>query len=235
MLVTAFAAYLPGRRASRIAPIEALLDDVAMPESSVRRRGFVGTSMAALGAVALGVGLFTSIPQPIIYIGAGMLLVVLGVAFASPLLGRPVVLLIGMAYRRMFGTIGRLAEQNAMRNPRRTAATASALMVGLTLVSTMAVFGQSTKASVDKTIAGSFSADYVVSNAVGVPFSPTVVDRVAKVPGVGAVARFRYVAAGVGGQSTQVGGVEPIPFGKAMKVTMDSGSIRALSGKSVLI
>jgi putative ABC transport system permease protein len=62
-------------------------------------------------------------------------------------------------------------------------------MVGLTLVSMMAVFGQSTKASVDKTIAESFSADYVVSNAVGAPFSLAIADRVAKVPGVGAVAR----------------------------------------------
>jgi len=122
-----------------------------------------------------------------------------------------------------------------MRNPRRTAATASALMVGLTLVSMMAVFGQSTKASVDRTIAKNFSADYVVSNAIGVPFSPAVVDQVKKVPGVDAVARFRYVAAKVGGESTQVGGIEPAPFAKAMKVRMDSGTIGALSGQTILV
>ena len=235
MLVTAFAAYLPGRRASRIAPIEALRDDVAMPESSIRRRAAIGTAMTALGAAALGVGLFTSISNALVYIGGGMLLVVVGVAIASPLLGRPVIALVGMVYRRMFGTVGRLAEQNAMRNPRRTAATASALMVGLTLVSMMAVFGQSTKASVDKTIATNFSADYVVSNAIGVPFSPAVVDQVKKVPGVDAVARFRYVAAKVGGESTQVGGIEPAPFAKAMKVRMDSGTIGALSGQTILV
>jgi len=235
MLVTAFAAYLPGRRASRIAPIEALRDDVAMPESSILRRAVIGTAMTALGAAALGVGLFTSVSHAIVYVGGGMLFVVVGVAIASPLLGRPVVALVGMLYRRMFGTVGRLAEQNAMRNPRRTAATASALMVGLTLVSMMAVFGQSTKASVDKTIVRSFSADYVVSNAVGVPFSPAVVDQVAKVPGVGAVARFRYVAATVGGESTQVGGIEPIPFAKTMKITMDSGTVGALSGRTLLV
>jgi len=235
MLVTAFAAYLPGRRASRIAPIEALRDDVAMPESSIRRRAFVGISLAALGAGALGLGLFTDIPNALVYIGGGMLAVVLGVAFASPLLGRPVVALVGMVYRRMFGTVGRLAEQNAMRNPRRTAATASALMVGLTLVSMMAVFGQSTKASVDKTIGESFSADYVVSNAVGVPFSPAVADQVAKVPGVDAVARFRYVAAKVGGETTQVGGIEPIPFARSMKVKMTSGKVGDLSGRTLLV
>jgi len=235
MLVTAFAAYLPGRRASRIAPIEALRDDVAMPEASIRRRAFVGTSMAALGTGALGVGLFTDIPNALAYIGGGMLAVVLGVAVASPLLGRPVVALVGMVYRRMFGTVGRLAEQNAMRNPRRTAATASALMVGLTLVSMMAVFGQSTKASVDKTIGESFSADYVVSNAVGVPFSPAVADRVAKVPGVDAVARFRYVSAKVHGETTQVGGIEPVPFARSMKVKMASGTVGDLSGRTLLV
>jgi putative ABC transport system permease protein len=235
ILVTAFAAYLPGRRASRIAPVEALRDDVAMPESSIRVRAAIGTAMAALGAAALGVGLFTSIPNVLVYIGGGMFLVVVGVAIASPLLGRPVVFVVGMAYRRMFGPVGRLAEQNAMRNPRRTAATASALMVGLTLVSMMAVFGQSTKASVDKTISDSFSADYVVSNAIGVPFSPVVVDQVKKVPGVDAVARFRFVAAKVGGEPTQVGGIEPVPFAKAMKVKMDTGKITALSGQTLLV
>jgi len=235
ILVTAFAAYLPGRRASRIAPVEALRDDVAMPESSIRTRAAIGTVMTALGATALGLGLFTSVPQALVFIGVGMLLVVVGVATASPLLGRPVVALVGLVYRRMFGTVGRLAEQNAMRNPRRTAATASALMVGLTLVSMMAVFGQSTKASVDKTIADSFSADYVVSNAIGVPFSPAVVDQVKKVPGVEAVARFRFAGAKVGGEATQVGGIEPLPFEKAMKVTMDSGTIGALSGQTILV
>jgi putative ABC transport system permease protein len=235
ILVTAFAAYLPGRRASRIAPIEALRDDVAMPESSIRLRAAIGTAMTVLGAAGLGVGLFTGISSSLVYIGVGMLLVVVGVAIASPLLGRPVVALVGVAYRRMFGTVGRLAEQNAMRNPRRTAATASALMVGLTLVSMMAVFGQSTKASVDKTIADNFSADYVVSNAIGVPFSPAVVDQVKKVPGVAAVARFRYVAAKVGGESTQVGGIEPALFAKTMKVRMDTGTIGALTGKTLLV
>jgi putative ABC transport system permease protein len=235
MLVTAFAAYLPGRRASRISPIEALRDDVAMPESSIRRRTIVGAAMTALGAVAMGVGLFTDVSNAIAYIGGGILFVVLGVALASPVIGRPVVAFVGIFYRRMFGTVGRLAEQNATRNPRRTAATASALMIGLTLVSMMAVFGQSAKASIDQTIGESISADYVVSNAVGVPFSPTIADQVAAVPGVAAVARFRYAGAKVGGESTQVGGIEPVAFGKAMDVTMDSGTIGDLVGQTVLV
>ena len=235
MLVTAFAAYLPGRRASRISPVEAMRDDVAMPERSIRRRTLVDAAMTALGAAAMSVGLFTEIANSIAYIGGGILLVVLGVALASPLLGRPVLAIVGVFYRRMFGTVGHLAEQNALRNPRRTAATASALMIGLTLVSMMAVFGQSAKASIDKTLGASISADYVVSNAVGVPFSPTIADQVAAVPGVGAVARFRYTMAKVAGESTQVGGIEPAAFAKAMDVTLDSGKIGDLRGKTLLV
>jgi len=235
MFVTAFAAYLPGRRASRISPIEALRDDVAMPESSIRRRTIVGAVMTAMGAAAMGVGLFTDVSNSIAYIGGGILFVVLGAALASPVIGRPVVALVGVFYRRMFGTVGRLAEQNALRNPRRTAATASALMIGLTLVSMMAVFGQSAKASIDKTIGESISADYVVSNAVGVPFSPTIADQVATVPGVDAVARFRYAAAKVKGESAQVGGIESLAFAKAMDVTMVSGRIGDLSGQTLLV
>jgi putative ABC transport system permease protein len=235
MLVTAFAAYLPGRRASRISPVEAMRDDVAMPERSIRRRTLVGTAMTALGATAMGVGLFTEIAKAIAYVGAGILFVVLGVALASPLIGRPVVGVVGVFYRRMFGTVGRLAEQNAMRNPRRTAATASALMIGLTLVSMMAVFGQSAKASVDKEIGEGFSADYVISNVVGVPFSPTIADQVAKVPGVQTVARLRYAVARLDGSSARVGGIEPAAFGRAMDVSMDSGKVSDLSGRTVLV
>lgn len=235
MLVTAFAAYLPGRRAGRIAPIEAMRDDVAMPEASIRRRTLIGSAMAAAGAAAMGVGLFTDVSQAISYVGGGILFVVLGVALASPVIGHPVIVVVGAFYRRVFGTVGLLAEQNAMRNPRRTAATASALMIGLTLVSMMAVFGQSAKASIDKTISKSFSADYVVSNAVGVPFSPAIADQVENVPGVGAVARFRYAAAKVGGESTQIGGIEPAAFAQAMKVTMDSGKVSDLSGQTLLV
>jgi len=235
VLVTTYAAYLPGRRASRISPIEAMRDEVSMPESSSRRQTLAGATLTALGAVAMGVGSFTTILNAVALVGGGILFSVLGVVLASPVIGRPFIALVGVVYRRAFGTVGRLAEQNAIRNPRRTAATASALMIGLTLVSMMAVFGQSAKASVDKTIAKSFSADYVVSNAIGVPFSPMVADQVAKVPGVGAVARFRYVAAQVAGEPTEVGGIEPVAFGKAMKVRMDSGNASELTGRRLLV
>ena len=101
----------------------------------------------------------------------------LGAAAASPVIGRPFLATMSVRVLRVFGTVGRLAGENALRNPRRTAATASALMIGLALVTTMAIVGSSSKASVDKTIADNFQGDLVVSNVVGERFSPRWVTR----------------------------------------------------------
>ena len=82
-----------------------------------------------------------------------MLTILIGVALTSPVLGRPLIRGVGVVYTRLFGSVGTLATQNSLRNPRRTAATASALMIGLTLVALMSILGQSAKASTDKAIA----------------------------------------------------------------------------------
>ena len=84
----------------------------------------------------------------------------------------------------MFGTVGNLAGQNSLRNPRRTTATASALMIGLALACTMAILGDSAKASVDKSVEENFVGDYIVSSVFGEPFSPAIADRMAEVDGV---------------------------------------------------
>lgn len=152
LVVTAAAAYLPARRAGRVAPVEAMRDDVSLGESSLRRRVLVGGVLGAAGLAAGAVGLLGSGNGALLPLGLGALAILVGLSLLSPVLGRPLIAGAGWVYRRAFGAAGRLAEANAARNPRRTAATASALMVGLTLVATMAILGQWAKASTEQSI-----------------------------------------------------------------------------------
>ena len=235
MVVTLFAAYLPARRASRIAPVAALRDDVAMPEQTLRRRLVVGVGMIVLGVAGMLVEFLTDVSGSIWAFGIGVLFVLLGVALISPVIGRPVVSAVGWVNRRLFGTVGLLAEQNAVRNPRRTAATASALMIGLTLVSAMSVLGASAKASVDQSVEENFAADFVVSNAIGVAFSPTVTDQVEQTPGVGTVARFRFGQGEVDGTRAVVGAADPELFDTAVQSDIIEGSAAGMKGRGLLV
>ena len=167
LVVTALAAYLPARRASRIPPVAALRDDVALPESSLRRRVLVGFGLITLGIVSMIGGFLGSGNEGLSLIGLGMLSILVGVSLLSPWLGRPLTRVFEIGYRRVFGTVGVLAAQNSLRNPRRTAATASALMIGLTLVSLIAILGESASASTDAAVQRTLTSQFVVSNVVG--------------------------------------------------------------------
>ncbi|HEY0773893.1 MAG TPA: FtsX-like permease family protein, partial [Nocardioidaceae bacterium] len=116
IVVTMLAAYLPARRASRIPPVAAMRDDVALPEASLHRRVIVGTLMV-LGGIGLMVGGFAveDGSTGLTMIGVGMLGILIGVSLMSPVIGRPLVDLLGLSYRRLFGTVGQLAAQNSKR------------------------------------------------------------------------------------------------------------------------
>ncbi len=193
IVVTMLAAWLPARRTGRIAPIQALRDDVALPESSVRRRLLLGLALLALGVPLAAIGLFVgAVPHNGWWVGAGVLAVLLGVTAASPVIGRPFLRAAGAADAKLFGSIGQLAGQNSLRNPRRTTATASALMIGLTLAYTVAILGSSAKSSVDKKVEDNFIGDYIVSSAFGEGYSPAITDRMAEIDGVDSVLRERF-------------------------------------------
>jgi putative ABC transport system permease protein len=136
-LITLISAFLPARRASRIPPVAAMHDVAAEPRRLSAWRAARGAALTAAGAAVLGWGLFAHTGNRVTLVGAGAVAVFVGVAILGPLVARPVSRLLGapLAMR----TTGRLAQQNAMRNPSRTAATAAALMVGVTLVSLMTI------------------------------------------------------------------------------------------------
>lgn len=235
LLVTLVAAYLPARKAGKVPPVAAMRDDAVLAESGLRGRILVGSLLTLVGAGLLVTGLFADISHSTYWVGAGILGVVLGVALISPLVGRPIIAGIGWIWRQLFGAVGLMAEQNAQRNPRRTAATASALMIGVTLVSMMAVFGASAKASIDKSIEKEFVADYVVSSVVGTPFSTEVTKELAAVPGVKEVAAFRWDALVVKGERRGVIGIDPSHISVLGPTPMVSGTLADLTTTTVSI
>ncbi len=236
ILVTVVAAYIPARRSARIPPVAALRDDVAMPESALHWRLIIGAGMIVAGGAAMLSGLYVDVPSPGWWVGGGILAVLLGVAGAAPVISRPVVALATVIYRRVYGTVGNLAGQNSLRNPRRTAATASALMIGLALVTTMSILGSSAKASVDKSIEENFYGDLVVSNVIGMPFSTSIADDIETVDGVDAVSRMRYANMSFdsdGGQG--VAGIEPDTLTQVAAVPMVEGSMSDLRDGTVIV
>jgi putative ABC transport system permease protein len=225
VVITLLAAYLAARRAALVPPVAALRDDVAMPESSMRRRLVAGVALTLVGAGLMVWSL--GFDGGLSVLGGGVLGVFVGVALLAPVIGRPIVALIAAPFPRLFGTVGVLARQNARRNPRRTSATASALMIGLALVSTMAVLGQSTKASVDELVATDLHADYVVSNAIGAPFSTGVADRIAEVPGVDEVVPVRYGQPQIDGVDTFLTATELAGYSRMVTLTVQDGTLNA--------
>ena len=235
ILVTVFAAYLPARRASRIAPVQALRDDVAMPESSLHVRMAVGAVLVLGGAVSMTFGLAEIGGEVLVEIGLGMLAVLIGVALLSPLAGRPVIRAFGVLFRP-FGSVGRLATENSLRNPRRTAATASALMVGLALMAMMSILGSSASASTDAAIAKTLTSEFVVSNVVGQPFSTDVATQIGRLDSVETVASLRYANPEVkGGGGAWMAAIDPAAFGQVMNVPMVQGTLRSLTAGTALV
>ncbi len=161
-VVTLVAAVLPARRATRVAPMAALRDAVPEAAPITRRRIVGGAITAVIGAALLGAGLFVSTGQTLLLLGLGALALFVGIAYLAPLLVRPVAGAIGRPLARLRGVPGRLARENAIRSPRRTASTAAALMIGVALIAAVAVIAASFKASGEASIVGSVNSKLLV-------------------------------------------------------------------------
>jgi len=177
--VTVISAVVPARRAVRIAPVAALVEDGEEADSVRRRRVAGGIAVAVLGVVAVLAGLAK---PTVALVGLGAVLVFVAVGMLVPVLARPLSSALGRPLASLLGTPGKLGRENSMRNPRRTAQTASALMIGLALVSTIAVLGASLSTSAKNSVDSAISADYIVTGSGG--FSKSVAPTVARLHGV---------------------------------------------------
>ncbi|NED10676.1 ABC transporter permease [Streptomyces sp. SID9124] len=197
IIVTVLAAYIPARRAGKISPMAALRDagTPADAKSGWIRAG-LGLVLTGAGAAALwattradeasdGSGL----------LGIGVVLTLIGFIVIGPLLAGIVVRALSAVLLRFFGPVGRLAERNALRNPRRTGATGAALMIGLALVACLSVVGSSMVASATDELDKSVGADFIVQAPNGQPIVPQAAEALAAAPGIDHLTHYRVLDA----------------------------------------
>jgi putative ABC transport system permease protein len=233
-LVTVVAAVIPARRAARIAPVAAMRDDMVATPSSLRRRGSAGIAVLVVGAALLTWAVTRADPAwPVAGFGAAIL--VIGALVAAPLAARPVIRVIGAPFVAFGGVVGRLARENALRVPRRTATTASALMIGLALVSGTAVVAQSFKASIADLVQQQIKADFVLSTAGagGVPVS--VGPAAEQLNGVKSVATISGVQMAVGTIHGSASASTARGLADNVNLKMLSGALTALDRGQVLV
>ncbi|MFP5335619.1 MAG: ABC transporter permease [Actinomycetes bacterium] len=233
-VVTVLSAVVPAVRAARIPPVAAMRDDVALPERSLRLRGRVGAVLLVAGGIGLWQSLVADGTASGIGVGLSTLTLFLAVAVGSPLVARPVVRVLGSPLAALLRPIGRLARENALRNPRRTAATASALMIGLTLVTAITVLSSSATASTRAIVEESVTADLVLNGGF-TGFPPTVTDDVAAVDGVASVAALAAVPVDLGDGQTLAAATDPAALRDSVRVDIAAGSYDALSDGEVLV
>jgi putative ABC transport system permease protein len=232
--VTVVSAILPARRAARVAPIQALRESADSASGSLRRRLIVGVILTGVAVAALLYGLFGNQSNAGALIGVGAAATFVGIAILLPLASSPLAGVIGDPVRRT-GIQGKLGRENAMRNPRRTASTASALMIGVGLVAMVTVLASSLKASIDVAIEKALKADLVLTTSSQTPFSPDAADRVRDVQGVAAVAEFRQGGFRVHGSTSFITGVDPATIDQVASLEFSTGAIRGLEDGKIVV
>ena len=229
ILVTAVSALLPARRAAKVAPVAAMRD-AATPDRSLTRQTIAGAVLLVAGAAAMTFGLTGS---GLWVLGLGTVLAFLGVALLSPLVSRPVTGALGSLFSRRLP--GRLGRQNSQRNPRRTASTAAALMIGLALVSAVGVLGASLKQSVRKTADSALGADFIL-NPTAVGISERTVQAVRQQPGIAETTAFKQAAVRLGSDGEQYPIALPASaIGSTVSIKGEAGSVSDLGPGTLLV
>jgi putative ABC transport system permease protein len=231
--VTLVSAYAPARRASKIPPVAAMRAEFASTGSSLRVRTIIGAIVFAIGVVAaIAGGTAKSAGSGASLVGLGLLFTGAGSLLLSPKLAQWVIGVVGVIVRP-FGAVGRLARTNAVRNPRRTAATAFALTVGLLLVSAIGVVGASTKANLDSIIDSSVKGDFIITGTDNQPLPTAASLAASKVSGIANYVSIYDIAPTVNGSDTSgsaVAGDLASVFN--MKVLQGSG---AITGSDIVV
>ncbi|HEY6962720.1 MAG TPA: FtsX-like permease family protein [Gaiellaceae bacterium] len=239
-VLTVVAGLIPAVRATRVAPVAAVRDGSAASQARHGKAAPVAAALfAALAAGLLGYGFFThgvAVGQRVLMLVGGFLLTFLALALVFSRLVRPVVAVIGTPFARAGGTAGALASFNVRRNPGRTASTAAALMIGITLVSFISLFGRALRNADTDAWKSQVSADYVVTSQNGWDaFSSVAADAAKRVPGVELVSHVRGDRGRVGSANAGINGVDPATVGRVLDVTVDGTQFDGLRNGEAIV
>ncbi|MER5384660.1 ABC transporter permease [Streptomyces sp. NPDC002688] len=234
VLITMLAAWLPGRRAAKIPPVAAMSSVHAKATTkSLVLRNSIGALFAAAGVAVVLYATTMDGSDGQAPMGLGAVLLIIGVFVLTPLLSRPLIAAAAPVLR-VFGISGKLARQNSVRNPRRTAATASALMIGLTLITGMTVMAGSLQKSIDKMASSAIKADYVVSMANGNSLSPDVEKKLTAVDGVTDASSLRNAPSRIDRRTEFLTGVNGAAIRELTDLAVTDGSFE-VGGARVVV
>ncbi|MFI6963542.1 ABC transporter permease [Streptomyces sp. NPDC050255] len=236
VLITVLAAWLPARRAAKIPPVAAMNSQYAVATvKSLVLRNSIGAVITLLGGAAVVGGAAQAGSNGQLLIAGGSFLALIGIIILIPLLSRPVIALVRPLLQRMFGVSGKLAAQNAVRNPRRTGATASALAIGLTLVTGISVLGVTLGQAVDKMTTDNIKADYMISMASGDALDESALTALEKAAGVTALSPQQAVWLDIDDTSLSASGVTPGDVEKVLTVDTRAGSLDSLAKGEIAV
>ncbi len=236
--VTLAVSVLPAWRAGRISPVAAMRDGATLLSNSIRTRTIVGAVATAVGALIFLGALFAPIDSTatrLSVLGFGAFLLFMGATGLSPLVTRPITEALSWPFVRIYGVTGVLARGNASRNPRRTATTASALMVGVALVSTVGVLGSSFKASFSQQLSTGISADFFLTPEAFSGFSPALSAQLAELPEIAQVITFRQGSAKIGGAVKSIQAVQSTGLDRIINLGMRAGTSAEIPADGILV
>jgi putative ABC transport system permease protein len=232
LVVTLASALSPALRATRVSPMAALLE-AELPESRTRGRVFtaVAVLLGLLGIALACIGLFGGAEGGTAagLVGGGAVALLFGVSMFSPRLVRPLASFTGWPLEKLRGLTGRLARENAVRKPGRTAVTAGALMIGLAVVVFVTVFAAGISASINNAIDDNFQGDIVLQNVDGFsPISPGAATAAQGVDGVRTVSSLSFAGGVYEGTDINISGVNPATVSDVLTLDWEDGSPHTL-------
>jgi putative ABC transport system permease protein len=233
VVATLLASIVPAVKASRVAPMEALRDAAVDTTGASWRRAVIGAvvMVAGVGVVVAraGDGAFGQV-------AIGALLAVAGMVLLGPVVARPASATIGAPIAVIRGFPGSLARRNAMRNPRRTAGAAGALMVGVVVVTLFTVIASSLKASIEDTVDTSFGGDLVIDTGFSSAGIDTgLADEIAELPEVAQTAGIGEAAVLLQGDEEDVTVTEPARLGTVFNLDVTEGALEDVSDSGIAV